>query len=354
MGMKPPVQALIAESLQLSQGTVSRALRNRPGIRPEVRIKVLEAASQLGYQLPASSEPDNTSTTEGHFAGVLLHAPHDRWRSRDGYLMGVSAAAPSLNVTLVLHHVNTMDCESILAPANQPPVMRRGLMKAIILVFRWPQQVVRDLSARFACVSLQHEYPGLPVDVVSVNHTQAMHELMRHLYTQGHRRIGFVGRSSDLSWSRSRFAGYVDALCQFGLEYDPARVIDVATMDLEAYERPNNPWESYTDKIVAQIQQGVKAWMFASDWSAYSVARCLLDRGLKIPDDVSLTGFDALNDPLFSCPLLTAASVPQQVMGAAALTTVMNRVNNPQKQPSHTVFNCSLRVGQSTGPTSGE
>ena len=125
-------------------------------------------------------------------------------------------------------------------------------------------------------------------------------------------------------------------------------------MDLEAYERPNNPWESYTDKIVAQIKQGVKAWMFASDWSAYSVARCLLDRGLKIPGDVSLTGFDALNDPLFSCPLLTAASVPQQVMGAAALTTVMNRVNNPQKQPSHTVFNCSLRVGQSTGPTSGE
>ena len=118
--------ALIAESLQLSQGTVSRALRNRPGIRPEVRIKVLEAASQLGYQLPATSEHDNTSNTEGHFAGVLLHAPHDRWRSRDGYLMGVSAAAPSLNCTLVLHHVNTMDCESILAPANQPPVKRRA------------------------------------------------------------------------------------------------------------------------------------------------------------------------------------------------------------------------------------
>src|SRR5271170_4073670 len=155
--MRAPVQALIAESLQLSQGTVSRALRNRPGIRPEVRIKVLEAASQLGYQLPNSGLEETHATEQGHFAGVLLHAPHDRWRGRDGYLMGVSAAAPNLNVTLVLHHVNTIDCESILQPANQPPVMRRGLMKAIILVFRWPHQVVRDLSHRFACVSLQHE-----------------------------------------------------------------------------------------------------------------------------------------------------------------------------------------------------
>jgi LacI family transcriptional regulator len=347
--MKAPVQSLIAESLRLSQGTVSRALRNRPGIRPEVRSRVLAAANQLGYQLP-TVVVEGPATEEGLFAGVLLHAPHDRWRGRDGYLMGLSMAAPALNVTLVLHHVNTVDCEGILAPANQPPVMRRGAMKALVLVFRWPHEVVRQLSETFTCVSLQHEYPGLPVDVVSVNYTQAMSELMRHLHGLGHRKIGFVGRSGDLSWSRGRFAGYVDSLCQLGLEYHPERVVDVATLDLEAYERPGNPWEGYVEKVMRQMEKGVKAWMFASDWSAYAVCRGLMQRGVRIPQDVSVTGFDALGDAMFGCPLLTAAAVPQQTMGEAALRLVMQRLGRAELQASHTVFNCAVRVGESTGP----
>ena len=52
--------------------------------------------------------------------------------------------------------------------------------------------------------------------------------------------------------------------------------------------------------------------MFASDWAAYNVCRGLMDRGVKVPGDVSITGFDGLKEPLFGCPLLTAAA------GAAA------------------------------------
>jgi LacI family transcriptional regulator len=351
-GMKSTVQARIAESLQLSQGTVSRALRNRPGIRPEVRVKVLQVANQLGYQLPGWTDDAASTAEEGHFVGILLHAPHDRWRARDGYLSGISAVAPSLDATLVLHHVNTVDCESILLPENQPPVMRRGLMKGVVLLFRWPQNVVRELSRRFSCVSVQHEYPGLPIDVVGANHHQAMNDLMRHLYDQGHRKIGFVGRCSELSWSRTRFAGYVDALCQSGLEYHPERLIEVATMDLEAYERPGNPWAGYVDRIIQQMKQGVTAWMCASDWAGYAVCRGLLDRGVKIPGDVSITGFDALSEPLFGCPLLTAAAVPQQAMGAAALKLVMGRIRQSHEM-SHTLFGCTFRQGATTAIAAG-
>ena len=257
-------------------------------------MKVIETATQMGYQLPIGVEEEMSETERGHFVGILLHAPHDRWRSREGYLSGISAIAPSLDATLVLHHANTIECESIMQVENQPPVMRRGMMKGLVLIFRWPHKVVQYLSQRFACVSIQHEYPGLPVDVVGANHVLAMYDLSKHLVGLGHKQIGFVGRCNELSWSRSRFAGYVDALCQHGLEYQPQRVIDCATMDLEAYERPGDPWAKHIDQIVAQMNQGVKAWMCASDFVGYQVCRGLAARGIRVPQDVSITGFDAL------------------------------------------------------------
>ncbi len=350
--MRAPVQALIAESLNLSQGTVSRALRNRPGIRAEVRLRVLKAANRFGYALPGMERLEGSVTVKEHFAGVLLHAPHEKWRGRDSFLVGMTAVAPSMNVTLVMHHVQTRDCESILKPECQPPVMRNGGMKAVVLVFRWPWDVVKGLCSRFACVSLQHDYPGLAVDIVRANHGRAMGELVGHLRELGHEQIGFAGRCGELSWSRARYAGYVDALYQMKLPYDPRRVIDVGVEDLEAYDPPpraGNAWAGVVENVMRGIEKGVREWMFASDWAAYNVCRGLMDRGVKVPGDVSITGFDGLKEPLFGCPLVTAALVPQQTMGTAALKLAMGRVNEPMREPSQQVFDCLLRVGGTTG-----
>src|SRR5947207_15786181 len=137
-----PVQHAIADRLQLSQSTVSRALRNKPGIRADIRARVLEMASEMGYMLPFVEQP--AINEDGHFIGVLVHTPQKEWR-RAAYLVGMSSVAAGLNATLVLQHVGTVDCEQILSPQNQPPVMRNGMMKALVLVFRWPDAVVREL-----------------------------------------------------------------------------------------------------------------------------------------------------------------------------------------------------------------
>lgn len=349
--MKQPVQASIAQKLNLSQGVVSRALRSKPGVRPQIRAKVLEAASECGYRLPsANAEVDDPNLlANGHIVGVLVHSPHARWR-REGYLIGMSAAAPELNVTLVLQHISSEECRQILFPRFQPPVMRNGLMKAAILIFRWPDEVVHELSRQFTCISMQHEYPGIPMDVIGVNHRQAMQEMMEHLHGLGHRRIGFVGRCGTLSWSRARFAGYVDSLCQFGIEFSPEQVVDVSAEDLAGVEgQAILKWSGYLDRIESQIRNGVRAWMASSDWAADCVRRGLESRGLKIPEDVSITGFDAQIDVSVDCPFVTA-SVPQEAMGAAALKRAVERLINPLREPSHVTFPCPLRLGKSTAP----
>jgi LacI family transcriptional regulator len=350
--MKPAVQAAIAEQLNLSQGTVSRALRNRPGIRPQIRAKVLEAASEHGYQLPSleGSAQDPQVKAQGHIIGVLVHSPHARWR-REGYLIGMSAAAPNLDVTLVLQHIRSQECRQILFPRFQPPVMRNGLLKALVLVFRWPDDVVRELSRQYTCISMQHEYPGIRLDVIGVNHRQAMHEMMERLYRFGHRQIGFVGRCGDLSWSRARFAGYVDSLCQFGLEYSPDRVVDVTAESLAGYdEQEDEMWLQYVNRIEAKVRGGVQAWMASSDYAAECLRRGLMRRGLRVPEDVSITGFDAAQTDAIADSPLDTVSVPMEAMGAEALKRAVERLKNPALEPSHVTFSCALRPGKSSGP----
>jgi LacI family transcriptional regulator len=341
-----PVQNAIAERLQLSQSTVSRALRNKPGIRADIRAKVLEMASEMGYMLPFLEQ--TPAEGNGHFIGVLVHTPNQEWR-RAAYLVGMSSVAAGLNATLVLQHVGTSDCEQILSAANQPPVMRNGLMRGLVLIFRWPDDVVRELAQRFTCVSLQHEYLGVPMDTIGVNSQQGTLDLMGHLHGLGHRRIGFLGRCPDLSWARGRFAGYVNALSALGLDYDPNLVVNVDVAELEAYERPGDPWKPMVDRVAAQVSSGVRAWMTVSDYAGQHLARGLLNRGLRIPHDVSITGFDAQQDDP-TIPQLTSVSVPHEVMGAAGLKLLIDRLNGARDLPSCSMFPCPLRPGNSTGP----
>ena len=344
---KGAVQAIIADKLGVSQGTVSRALHNKPGIGQEVRAKVLEAARRLGYQLPRANG-DDLDDGNGDFVGVLVHAPpHLRWR-RSGYLEGMSGAAPALDVTLVLHHVARADCHGVLDPQRQPPLMRRGKIKSLILVFRWPHNVVQQLASRYTCISLQHEYPGTSIATISLNHRQAMHEMMAHLKKLGHEKIGFVGRCAELSWSRARFAGYVDSLCQLGMEHLPERVIDLPSTLLEAYDETGEAWNGCVDQVIKAKRAGVTAWMAASDFAAGWICRGLSRRGVRVPEELSITGFDAAGPAPDDCLAITSVSVPFEAMGAAALRMAVNRFCGPLDPPAGLVFDCPFVPGKTT------
>jgi LacI family transcriptional regulator len=334
--MKDPVQSLIAERLNMSQSSVSRALRNKPGIRPEVCERVREVAREMGYRIPSADrrERGSVSATQGdsgeaalgRFVGVLVHSPHRRW-TRSGYFTGLSDSAPKLNASLVMHHVETSECESVLDPACQPPVMRSGAFAGIVLLFRWPREVVAELCSRnYRMVSLQHEYPGLPVDVVKLDNAAGAQSMVEHLHGLGHKRIGFFGRSGELTWSRSRFQGFVDAAFQHGVEFSTNRVIEVESRLLERYEEFGPLWDPHIDRVEAMVRkEGVRAWVSSSDWVGYCLCRGLMDRGLKVPEDLSITGFDSADVEELGCPRLTSVRVPLEEMGAAALARILER-----------------------------
>lgn len=335
-------QALIAKQLRVSPGTVSRVLRNRPGIRASTRARVLELAGKLGYVPRFNGEEEGAvDRRKAIFVGILGQTRNSDF-GQDGYMIGLSDASLDLNVSLVTHHVQAAECERILDPRSQPPAMREGMLSGLILVYRWPLEVVRVLSQHFPCVSIVHRYPGLSIDTVDIDHRGGMEMLADHLYGLGHRKIGFWGANSDLSWSRARFAGYVESLERLGLPIDPQAIVRMPTDILETGTGDVNSYVTAAMEITRS--RGISAWMGSSDWSARALYQGLQSRGIMAPQDVSITGFDGSGE------LITSVSVPIPQLGSESLRRLLVRMDNPGEATRSISFGCRFLASKSTGP----
>jgi LacI family transcriptional regulator len=338
-------QNAIAEKLNLSIATVSRALRNQSGIHPATRSKVIEVAAQMGYRPLRNRTPKQADTSAGQI-GVFIRSLHRG--IRPFYLDGMLNLAGQLKISLVLNHtpLPLKDAELLMEPEHQPAALRDGTLNGIILVHRWPGAVAQYLSERLPCVSIVHQVPGLLIDTVSMDHTKGMALLVRHLYEMGHRRIGFFGLNGEVTWSKSLYGGYAQVLCELGLPMDPSIVIPVSALELE--DRLAT-WGDEIDKAAEAISHdGVTAFVASSHWVASVLCRELTARGIEVPGDVSVTGFDDM-DPMGTEGIrITSTRVPGEAMGAEALRRVLARIVEPSLPAQTALFSCALIEGEST------
>ncbi len=170
--MSYPADAVALEDISKNFGiavsTVSRALRDLPGIHPVTRARVLEKAQSLGYVAPRrriiETDPQPRNILTLSLSGEL---PPD-------YLGGMSRASVSFNFSLLSYSYSQQECRNILDPAHQPPLLRMGLVSGIILIYKWPEDVVRALCEKWPVVSLVVQYPENPVDMSSFNNVNGV------------------------------------------------------------------------------------------------------------------------------------------------------------------------------------
>jgi DNA-binding LacI/PurR family transcriptional regulator len=311
----------IAAKLNISVATVSRALRRIPGINAETRASVLQTASELGYRLPGSYRNVTIGKERLSHIGVFIETTHSNLSHP--YLTGLSEAAMALNSSLVIHHVKPGECERVLDPAHQPRAMRSGLLSGIVLIFWWPVEVVRSLCQKLPTVSIMHKYPGTDVDMVGIDNEGGMEILVRELYNKGHRRIAFLGRCAKLHWSTARFSGYVSALASLELEYRPDWVVDV---DFDTISKKDAEWTGHEAKVEKLTSEGITAWVCATEPAGWIMHDWLTRRGIRVPEDVSITGFHR----------------PAQ--------RLQFRIQNPSETSRTVLFPCEFHPGTTIGP----
>jgi LacI family transcriptional regulator len=339
----------IAEKLNLSVATVSRALRRIPGINPETRARVMQTAAQLGYHSPKTYRAEPLASGHLHHIGVLVEMPTNQMPP-DSYIIGMSDAAMTLNASLVIHYVKADQCERILEPEFQPRAMSSGLLSGLILVFRWPAEIVRELTRTTPAVSIAHKYTGVATDVLGIDNQEGIDVLMRHLHGLGHRKIGFLGRCGELHWSSMRFGAYVASLTSLGLEYQPGWVVDA---DFERLTNLESNWDEFCARAGQLASEGVSAWICASEPVGWQLTAWLRAHDIRVPEDVSVAGFHPPDSPPPDKPMLTSVRTSYQAIGAAALKRILYRIQNPAESTRTILFPGELHIGQTTAPPPG-
>jgi LacI family transcriptional regulator len=194
------------------------------------------------------------------------------------------------------------------------------------LIYPFPAELVGALAEKISVVSVLTEYADSGIDVIDTDH-EGVGLLVRRLIGLGHRRVGFVSWHYPVGglWAVRRFGAFAEAIVRSGVTLDSRHVFNVgpnATHPLDTH--------ALADAVARATQhEGVTAWACAADHQAYQLIADLRTRGLRVPEDVSITGFDG-NEPPVGMPALATAAVPNEHIGEGAVAQLISRLLYPR------------------------
>jgi LacI family transcriptional regulator len=302
----------VAAAAGVSQTTVSLVLNGHRGhVGERTRLKVLEAATSLGYHLNAPARQLASGVT--HTLGLVVSQSPEQVAADTflgAMLRGLASVAQAAGYRVVVEPASPGD-------GVYGSLLRSGHVDA--LAVSGPRTDDAELEAlvreRYPVV-LHGSRPDLEVPSVDVDNVAGARLAVEHLLAYGHRRIACV--TFDLSYiaARERLAGYRAALAAAGIEPDDSLVVETGYRG------------SGVATAVAELlgRRDVTAVFAAADLSAAGVLGALRAIGRRVPDDVSLVGFDDLPLAGFLDPPLTTIHVPAVEVGEAVGTALLERI----------------------------
>jgi DNA-binding LacI/PurR family transcriptional regulator len=325
----------VAARAGVSIATVSRALNDRARISADTRQRVLEVARELGYQ------PNDVARALVGMATrtIALLLPDITNPFFPELVKGVQILADERGHLLLLCH-NADDEEKAVADIE---MLRRKKIDGILLVAgALGAGGIAAATSGIPTVVLDRRIPGLTCDLVTVDHRAGARAAVEHLLSLGHRRIAHVTGPMDVVSGHERRAGWRDALVAAGIEPDPALVVEGDFQEDGGYEAARE----------LLSRGGFTAVFAANDLSAIGVLRGLIESGIRVPDDVSVMGFDGVHLAAYTTPRLTTVAQPVFELGRRAAELLLDRVaaGAPQQHPETVILGTSLVVRDSTGP----
>ncbi len=340
-------QKLIADQLRLSRTTVSRCFTNHPKINPETRAKVFKLAAEMGYSYSTQRNVTTKKLSDRKTIAVLVGISEAARQRNDTataeeLLIGISEKAAVEKLELAVHYV---DPQEFLPPARARRIIKNVSCldwKGTILIYPLKEEAVANLMAKFPTVSVLEDYDNCEVDCINQDQIRGISRLMERLVGLGHRRIGFLSwkYSVHTPWVERRLGAYVENLYRFGLELDPSIILN-----LKPHEQI--PLDELADQAAALVRSGVTAWVTAADHQAYHLIAALKARGLSIPRDCSITGFDGIRPP-DGLPQVTTIRVPFRDIGISAISSLMRKIDHPNTSRRNIQVSGELIAGDTT------
>lgn len=339
-------QQAIADKLGISRATVSRCFTNHKGINPVTRAKVFQVAAEIGYQHMETRAHSRKKPKKQINLCVLICTDaeeylHGQYQSPgEQILAGVTEFAQLHGATIEVHLVppeaTTLDHPKF----QQIKSLTKRKINGVLLIYPFAEAVIEELAPRFPLVSLVDQLEHSSIDCVDVDHYNGISTVVDHLVELGHKRIGFYTKSYpvEASWSYRRYSAFIEKMARLKLQ--------VAHTDLIGmFPRSEKNQEQSIDELAERTKQGVTAWVCAADHQAYDVIQGLKKRGLKVPKDVSVTGFDGIEKPGVN-PSLTTVGIPFREIGMTGTERLAARLRKRFHESRHVYISGILKPGK--------
>jgi LacI family transcriptional regulator len=311
----------IAEAAGVSAATVSLVLNGKGDISGVTRAKVLEAVASLNY-VPRTSK----STAEpGETLRFLKIAKHGHTVNRDhsvfisDYIDGMSAEATRRNYTLEVVSFEGQPISSVAESLAGSPIS--GVVALGTELTEGDIRLIQGLG--YPTVFIDTFFDVIDANFVDMNNEDAVFKVLSRFHQQGFRRISFVASHVETTNFKLRRDAFFKNMARLGLTVDDLSV--ESTYD-GAY--------SDTRQLLADGLDLAECYFCTNDIIAYGFIRALREHGLKIPDDVSIIGFDNLPQSATMDPGLTTIEVSKRKIGYLAVTILDDLINSAEPQPS--------------------
>ncbi|MGH2617788.1 MAG: LacI family DNA-binding transcriptional regulator [Thermomicrobiales bacterium] len=306
----------VAKEADVSFATVSRVVTGKGYVSSATRERVTQAMTRTGYVVNRQAR----ALAGGRRQVIGLLVPDLDTSYVGEILRGIDEELAAASYDLMLYSTHRRKTRESIFVAS----LTQGMTDGLLLILPVDPGAYLDSIRRREFPYVLIDHGGLDERGPSVGATnrQGAIDATRYLIDLGHRRIGFITGNQEMGCSQERLVGYREALLAAGLPFDEALVREGNFHPPLAYQR--------TRELLG-LPEPPAAIFAANDISAFGVMDAVRDAGLRIPDYISVIGFDDIPGALIANPPLTTIRQPLREMGRVATRMLFEIISDPKR-----------------------
>jgi len=322
----------VAQEAGVSYSTVSRVVNNKDVVDDKTRARVVQAITKLGYV--ANRQARSLAGGSSQVIGLLVR---DLGTGYIGEIIrGIDDELAQSQYDLMLYTTHRRKTKE----SAYVTMMAQGMADGLLLVLpRHPEAYLDSLTERhFPYVLIDHQGIADDEPAIAAGNWDGGFKATEYLIKLGHQRIGFVTGNLSMGCATDRLDGYCAALKKHGISMNEDLIYEGNFFQPDGYE---------AGKALLGLPDPPTAIFASNDVMAFGVMEAVRDRGLRIPSDISIVGFDAIPQSALVHPPLTTVRQPLEEMGRMAVRSLLDLIEDPRRSAERVVLPTDLIVRDS-------
>lgn len=314
----------IADRLNISKNSVSQALSGKPGVSEETRRLVEKAADELGYQYHTKRKQKQAEkNVPRNFALIASDYTFSLTSFFGEIYLSIEKELRDRGIHLFIESINNDSQKNLILPALLTNHEIHGIL---ILSHISTDYIARIIETGIPTVLIDHHSPYLQADSILTNNRFGAYMAVEHLIQLGHREIAFVGEIDYSPSYQERLEGYFLALNKYGIKPNQDFIFK------NVQETPDE-----ITKIFENLHIQPTAWFCVNDSHGFLVTTVLQQKGIQIPEEVSVCSFDNGQLSQISIPKITSMDIDLNYFGRKAVEQLCWRIDH-KDEPIHEIL----------------